>query len=82
MSEIALGFPCSQGANVEVANIDRIVRDRECEAITGLSRTQRWRLERENKFPKRRVLGPNSRGWLLSELAEWVRSREQVRAAA
>jgi predicted DNA-binding transcriptional regulator AlpA len=36
--------------------------------ITNVSRPHRWRLERENKFPRRVQLGPRSVGWRLSEV--------------
>lgn len=36
----------------------------------------RWR--RDGTFPEGRRLGPNSRGWLRSEVEEWMASRPQV----
>jgi prophage regulatory protein len=57
---------------------DRFVREVEREEITGLSRTTWWRMERYNLAPKRRRLGRNSVGWLLSELTEWMQSRERA----
>ena len=54
---------------------DRIVRDPECEEISGLSRTTRWRLEQKGLFPRRRRISPNGVGWLLSEINEWVSKR-------
>ncbi len=61
---------------------DRFIREPECRRITGLSRTTRWRLERANAFPKRRVISPNAVGWLESEVQEWLRSRAESAAAA
>ncbi len=55
---------------------DRFIRDQECEKMSGLSRTTRWRLEREGKFPKRRQISPNGVGWLLSEIQSWLDSRK------
>ena len=49
---------------------DRIVRETECKAISGLSRTTRWRLEQSGDFPRRRRISPGLVGWLLSELME------------
>lgn len=54
---------------------DRYVREAECEDRTGLSKTTRWRLEREGKFPKRRKISNNAVGWLNSELTDWIKSR-------
>lgn len=55
---------------------ERFVREKERKAITGLSRSQAWRLERDGQFPKRRKLGKSAVGWLASELSAWVASRE------
>ncbi|QSX37566.1 helix-turn-helix transcriptional regulator [Shewanella sedimentimangrovi] len=59
---------------------DRIVREAERKAITSISRTTAWALERKGLFPKRRQLYPKSTavGWLLSELTEWVATRQTV----
>jgi prophage regulatory protein len=54
---------------------DRYIREDECRERTGLSRTTRWRLERLRRFPRRRQLGDNSIGWLLSEVIDWQRNR-------
>jgi len=55
---------------------DRIVRDPECKEITGLSRTSRWRLEREKRFPARRRVGKNAVGWSLIELLDFIKDPE------
>jgi prophage regulatory protein len=57
-------------------SIDSFVRELECERITGLSRSTRWRLERAGRFPKRRRLSSGAIGWLRSELSQWVASRQ------
>ena len=57
---------------------DRLVRSTELVALVGLSRTQVWRLEKAGQFPRRRRLGPNSVAWLLSEVQEFLNSREVV----
>ena len=62
--------------------LDRVIREPECERITGLSRTSRWRLERDGLFPKRRQISANTIGWLQSELAEWINKRAQKEIAA
>ena len=54
---------------------DRFIREPECERITGLSRTTRWRLERAGRFPKRRKLSENAVGWLESELQKWLENK-------
>ena len=55
---------------------DRIMREREVQAVTGLSRTTRWRLERSGKFPARIHLSPNAVGWRSCEIADWIASRK------
>jgi prophage regulatory protein len=57
-------------------NQDRIVREPECERITGLERTTRYRLEQRGEFPKRIRLSANAIGWRLSDIHEWLMSRE------
>ncbi len=54
---------------------DRFIREPECRATTGLSRTTRWRLERQQLFPKRRKISQNTVGWLESEILSWLRSK-------
>jgi prophage regulatory protein len=54
---------------------DRFIREPECREITGLSRSTRWRLERNGKFPRRRRISVGTTGWLASEIAFWVRER-------
>ena len=46
------------------------------------SKVQLWRLERQNKFPKRVPLGPGRHGWLDSEIDEWIMTRVSERDAA
>ena len=58
---------------------DRVVREPETERRTGLSRATRWRMERAGKFPKRVKLGPNSVGWLESELEAWLSAKADAR---
>ncbi len=52
--------------------MDRIVREPEARQISGLSRSQRYRLEREGKFPKKRAITGSLYGYRLSELMAWV----------
>jgi prophage regulatory protein len=54
---------------------DRIVREAECQRLTGLSRTQRWRLERAGRFPQRLQLSERAIGWLEREVRDWIAER-------
>jgi prophage regulatory protein len=54
---------------------DRFIREPECREITALSRSTRWRLERDGKFPRRRQISAGATGWLASEITAWVEER-------
>ncbi|MCZ6848112.1 MAG: AlpA family phage regulatory protein [Alphaproteobacteria bacterium] len=56
-------------------SVDRFIGESEIKKITSLSRSTRWRLEREGRFPKKRHLSANRIGWLQSEILEWIESR-------
>ena len=53
----------------------KILRTRVVTETTGLSRTTLWRLERRGDFPRRVQLGPNSTGWIDSEVEQWIETR-------
>jgi prophage regulatory protein len=57
---------------------DRYIRAAELIRKTGLSLSTIWRLEQDGAFPSRRALGPNSVGWLESEVDSWLHSREPI----
>lgn len=59
---------------------DRLVREAERAKITSVSRTSAWALEKKGLFPKRRKLHADSDRvcWLLSELLDFVKSREVI----
>jgi prophage regulatory protein len=59
-------MPLTDGANV------RILGEPEVRRLTNLSRTTRWRLEREGKFPKRLRLSGNRVGWQADEVLAWI----------
>lgn len=54
---------------------DRYIRSDELTHMTGLSLSTIYRFERNGVFPRRRVLGPNSVGWLESDINDWLTSR-------
>jgi predicted DNA-binding transcriptional regulator AlpA len=57
---------------------DRLMRDREVEAVTTLSRSQRWKLEQRGKFPARIQIGERSIGWWASQINKWLKDRQRV----
>ncbi|BBK16128.1 AlpA family phage regulatory protein [Salmonella enterica] len=54
---------------------DRLVRERERQRITSISRSTAWKLEQVGKFPQRKSIGLKSCGWLLSDLLCWINDR-------
>ena len=54
------------------SNSDRIIRSKEVQELTGLSRTTIWRMERSGKFPARVALTSSNVGWRLTEVQEWI----------
>lgn len=52
---------------------DKIIRSKEVQELTGLSRTTIWRLEREGKFPARVPLTSSNVGWRLTDVQEWIK---------
>ena len=55
---------------------ERIIRAKEVQEMTGLSRTTLWRMENKGEIPRRVSLGANSVGWRFSEIQSWIDSRE------
>jgi predicted DNA-binding transcriptional regulator AlpA len=51
---------------------ERLIGERERHRITSVSRAQCWRLERDNKFPRRLYLGPRTVRWRLTEVLTWI----------
>jgi predicted DNA-binding transcriptional regulator AlpA len=50
---------------------ERLIAEPECRRRSGLSRAQRWRLERDG-IPRRLRLGPRTVRWRLSEILTWI----------
>ena len=49
----------------------RVLRTNELAARLGISRVTLWRWERQGLVPGKRRIGPNTVGWLESEIEEW-----------
>ena len=58
--------------------MERLMRQNEVIARTGLGRTTVWRKEQEGTFPKRRRITDSTIGWLESEISEWIETRPVV----
>jgi prophage regulatory protein len=65
-------------ANIEAA--PRLLRENEVRHLTGLSRTQRSRLERAGQFPTRVPLSRRAFGWVEAEVKSWIVARIASRA--
>lgn len=52
--------------------IDRFISENECETFSTLSKSQRNRLMRLGKFPKKYKICDRRSGWFESELNEWA----------
>ncbi|WP_413522674.1 helix-turn-helix transcriptional regulator [Photobacterium phosphoreum] len=56
---------------------DRLISEKECAQMTGLCRTTRWEMEKQNNFPSKRRVGERKVMWLLSEVLCWMNSLEK-----
>ena len=54
---------------------DRIVREKECRLLTGLSITTRRKLKIAGKFPKRIKTSSRVAGWKLYAINKWMSDR-------
>jgi len=59
-------------------SINKFIRETECQQITGLSRSTRWRMEKVGKFPKRIKISDNVIGWLNEDIENWVKEKVEA----
>jgi prophage regulatory protein len=64
------------------SDADAFVRMEYVERATGLTRHTIYREIRAGKFPRQRQLSPQTVGWSVAELNEWLRSRPTVDSEA
>jgi len=58
----------------------KVIRGRKHAAkYAGIGSTQSWVLERAGQFPKPLALGVRARGWLISELDDFLNQRAAER---
>ena len=55
--------------------IDRLLRRRQVEEMTGLSRSSIYRLMRTQEFPVAVKVGPAAVRWKESDITNWLESR-------
>jgi len=61
------------------APYERIVRERERRAITGVSTSGWYRLMSAGTAPRPVPTGEHAVGWLLSDLLDWIERRRRER---
>ena len=59
---------------------ERLLRRREAERITGMSRSTIYRLMQEEAFPRPVRVGPGAVRWKLSDISAWIESRPVARS--
>lgn len=63
---------------MELAKQVKILRLNEVLAITGLSASTVWRLEKQGVFPRRVKLSMRAVGWHYSDIKDWVDGRSKT----
>ena len=58
---------------------DRLLRRRQVEEITGLSRSSIYRLMQDGEFPRPVKVGPAAVRWRASDITAWLESRPEAR---
>ena len=56
----------------------KFLRTSEVAEMLGVSRVTLWRWVRRGLLPPKRSIGPNTVGWLDSEILEWIESRPKL----
>lgn len=59
-----------------------IYREADLKALTSLSRKAREDAMKAGTFPRAVPLSTKARGWLASEIADWIEERKAARDAA
>ena len=59
---------------------ERLLRRREVEKITGVSRSSIYRLMQESDFPRPVRIGPGAVRWKASDINAWMESRPVARS--
>ena len=58
---------------------DRLLRRRQVESITGMSRSSIYRLMQNGEFPRPVRVGPAAVRWKTSDITGWVDTRPTAR---
>lgn len=57
---------------------DRVINQGELAEFLGVTRVTVWKLEKSGDIPKRKKIPGTRGGWLLSDIIEWIRDREDL----
>lgn len=60
----------------------KIIRLPTVQDIIGLSKPTIYRMMKRGEFPAQIKMGPKASGWLMSEVQDWVSSRQAARRIA
>lgn len=63
------------GATPRGSGEPEVLRYRDVERITKLSRTTLWHLRKQKKFPQPFQLSQGIKGWLRSDIEAWISER-------
>ena len=58
---------------------DRLLRRRQVEEITGMSRSSIYKMMQNGEFPRPVKIGPTAVRWRASDIRAWVESRAVAR---
>ena len=58
---------------------DRLLRRRQVEEITGMSRSSIYKMMQDGEFPRPVRIGPAAVRWKASDITAWVESRPVAR---
>lgn len=61
--------------------MERIIRITEIQEILGVSSSQLWRMEKEDRLPARVKISKRAVGWRKSDIEEWIANRPDAEIA-
>ena len=54
--------------------MESFLTEKQLDAITGMSRTTRWRLRKDGRFPRPYSISKNRIAYLKSDIQRWIES--------
>ncbi len=65
----------------ETKQTDALLRERDVKALTGLSKSTRWRMIARGEFPRPCRVGQRVSAWRAPEAQKWLASRQPASGA-